>query len=202
MRIIVALLVALFAAQVAQAQSYAVKPGDILRVEVLEDTSLNRDVLVAPDGQFTFPLAGTVRAGGRSIDQIAASLSQQLAPNYAAPPNVFISLSRLAPPTVAGGGGVVAAPPTISIYVLGEVNNPGKREVEPGTTLLQFFAESGGFTRFAATKRIQLRRRDQSGAEQVYSINYRAIEAGGQLKTSVTMQDGDVIVVPQRRLFE
>ncbi|MEE3070377.1 MAG: polysaccharide biosynthesis/export family protein, partial [Pseudomonadota bacterium] len=46
----------------AQAQSYKIKAGDSLQIEVLEDPSLSRSVLVLPDGQFSFPFVGEVRA--------------------------------------------------------------------------------------------------------------------------------------------
>jgi polysaccharide export outer membrane protein len=87
---------------------------------------------------------------------------------------------------------------------MGEVNNGGGLlEVERGTTVLQALALSGGFTRFAATKRIQLRRTDpQSGQQTVYNIDYRAIEQGASGIGSSVLADGDVIIVPERRLFE
>jgi polysaccharide export outer membrane protein len=75
--------------------------------------------------------------------------------------------------------------------------------VERGTTVLQALALSGGFTRFAATKRIQLRRTDpQTGAQSVYNIDYRAIEQGASSIGGTVLADGDVIIVPERRLFE
>ena len=49
---------------------------------------------------------------------------------------------------------------TFPIFVIGQVGSPGQVEVEPGTTLLQAMALAGGLDRFAATKRIQLRRTD------------------------------------------
>ena len=55
---------------------------------------------------------------------------------------------------------------------------------------------------FAATKRIQLRRVDASGTEKVYLINYKAIEDGSSRNGATVLQEGDVILVPQRRLFE
>jgi polysaccharide export outer membrane protein len=91
---------------------------------------------------------------------------------------------------------------TIDVYALGEFNNPGKFEIEPGTSLLQFLAASGGLTRFAAVKRIQLRRRGPGGAEQVYRFNYRAVEQGGRITGQLILRPGDVIVAPERRLFE
>jgi polysaccharide export outer membrane protein len=86
---------------------------------------------------------------------------------------------------------------------LGEASSPGKLTVDPGTTLLQAFAQMGGFTPFAATSRLQLRRTDPvTGRETVYSINYEAIESGTSRNGVATLLDGDVIIVPQRRLFE
>jgi polysaccharide export outer membrane protein len=104
---------------------------------------------------------------------------------------------------VAPRGGTGTAR-TIDVYIMGEVNNGGGLlEVERGTTVLQALALSGGFTRFAATKRIQLRRTDpQSGQQTVYNIDYRAIEQGASNIGSSVLADGDVIIVPERRLFE
>ena len=86
---------------------------------------------------------------------------------------------------------------------MGEIANPGKFQVEPGTTLLQFLASSGGFTRFAATKRVQLRRRDaSSGQEKVYRFNYDAVERGATIVGEIVLRKGDVVVVPERGLFE
>jgi polysaccharide export outer membrane protein len=189
---------ALASAAVAQ-NEYRIRPGDVLRIEVIEDPSLNRSVLVPPDGRITLPLAGSVQAGGRGVSQIQADLAGLLAPNFAAPPSVFVSIEQIfTPPPPAP-----APPPrTVGIYVLGEVNNPGQVAVLPGTTVLQLFAQIGGFSRFAATKRIQLRRTDASGTEQVFAIDYEAIEEGRSQAGATVLREGDVIIVPQRRLFE
>jgi polysaccharide export outer membrane protein len=204
MRSIIALAAALFVAPLlttprALAQeAYLVRPGDVLRIEVIEDPSLNRQVLVPPDGRIAMPLAGSVQAGGRAVDQVQADLIGRLAPNFAAAPSVTVSIDRLAEPRATAP----AAPATVDIYVLGQVAQSGRVAVAPGTTLLQLFAEMGGFSPFAATKRIQLRRTDRSGVEKVFVINYDAIEQGTSQNGATVLQDGDVIVVPQRRLFE
>ncbi len=179
----------------AQAQVYKVRPGDTLRIEVLEDSSLNRSVLVAPDGRISVPQAGTLRVQGRTVEAIQNNLTQRLASNFASAPNVFVSIQQLAerrervplPPE---------PDPVITIYVMGEIGKPGRLDVKPDTNVLQMFAIMGGFTKFAATKRIQLRR-----GTDVYRLNYDQIESGGQGGQTM-LQDGDVIVVPQRRLFE
>lgn len=188
----------------AEAQEYRIRPGDVLRVEVLEDPSLNRSVLVPPDGRITLPLAGSVTAGGNTVEGIQSALAAQLAPNFATAPNVFVSIERIvqAPIEVPAAPVAPPPPPTVEVHVLGEVASPGSLELDPGTTLLEALAEMGGFTPFAATKRIQLRRVDDAGVERIYEIDYEAIAAGRSPNGRTTLLEGDVILVPERRLFE
>jgi polysaccharide export outer membrane protein len=199
-RTILAACAAIVFAGVAAAQgSYQIQRGDTLQVEVLEDQSLNRSTLVLPDGSVTFPLAGTLRAAGRTVSDFQSALTNALAPNFASPPTVFVSVGQLAPEIE----NEVPEAETVDVYALGEFNNPGRFDLEPGTTLLQFIAASGGLTRFAATKRVQLRRQDlRTGQERVFQLNLRAIEQGAQRTGQLILQPGDVVVAPERRLFE
>lgn len=198
--LIAALIAATFNPLTGQAQEgYRIQPGDVLRIEVLEDSSINRDVLVLPDGRISVPLAGAVSAGGRTLGQVQASVAQQLAPNFSTGPTVFVSMSRLA---VQDPNALDALGPTIAIYVLGEVNQPGKVLITEGTTLLQALAEIGGFSQFAARKRLQLRRVDVNGAERVYAVNFKDIMSGKSAIGRTVLAEGDVIIVPERRLFE
>ena len=192
--IVLALLFALLApAAFAQSAGYRIQPGDSLAVTVLEDETLNRQVLVLPDGSVSVPLAGSVAAAGRTVDAVESTIADRLASNFAVRPSVFVSVVGLAEELVD----------TFPIYVLGQVGAPGLVEVEPGTTLLQAIALSGGLDRFAAAKRIQLRRSDPStGQERLYLFNYRAVERGGSIESMITLREGDVILVPERRLFE
>lgn len=193
-------IIAILTATVAVAQSeYRIKSGDTLTVEVLQDPDLNRSVVVLSDGRISFPLAGTVRAAGRTVGQVEASISGAISSNFATEPNVFVSVVPAAPrePTPP------APAPTMEIFFLGEVNTPGMVEIEPGTRFLQGMARSGGLTRFAADKRIQLRRTDpHTGRTATFEINYRAILDGAELRNNIILEEGDVIIVPERRLFE
>jgi polysaccharide export outer membrane protein len=195
---LVGLLVATFPA-LAQ-DGYRIKAGDVLRIEVLEDPNLNRSALVLPDGRISVPLAGALQAGGRTIEEVQADLAARLAPNFAAAPNVFIGVDQIAKPA-GSANGVAATARGIEVYVMGEALKPGKLSVKPGTTILQFLAEMGGFTKFAATKRIQLRR-TVKGEEKVYLLNYDAITRGAANTLKGRVANGDVIIVPQRQLFE
>lgn len=189
------------AASIAYAQSeYSIRSGDTLAVEVLEDPSLNRSLLVLPNGTITFPFAGSVQAGGRSPDDVASSIAASIASNFASAPTVFVTVQALRPRVEAQGPQLG---PTIDIFMLGEVGAPGQKRIERGTTVLQALATAGGFTRFAATKRILLRRSNPSTGEQTVSrINYNAIANGASVGSDIVLADGDVIIVPERRLFE
>lgn len=192
----------LFTGLSAAAQGYQVRPGDVLSIEVLQDESLNREVLVDPNGGIVFPLVGAVDARGRSLGAIQSDLIARLAPNFATSPTVLVSLARLATrePVVPGD---IRPDPTLAIFAIGEIANVGRIELVPGTRLLQALAQLGGFTDFAAMKRVQLRRTDpRTGAEQIYPLNYMAIMEGRSPNGSLVMQEGDVILVPTRRLFE
>ena len=195
MRFLIGLITVLFFATASFAQNYILKPGDVLNIEVIEDSSLNRSVLVLPDGSITFPFAGSIRAAGRTVTQVQNAIRNALAPNFAATPTVFASVNQLSPDAMDGE--------LITIFVVGEVNAPGPKEIELGTTFLQALSQTGGFTPFAAQKRVQLRRADPAtGQEAVFTFNFRAVGDGARISGNSTLRDGDVILVPERRLFE
>jgi polysaccharide export outer membrane protein len=127
-------------------------------------------------------------------------LTQGIASNFATTPNVFVNVRQVQPGAVGTGS---AAQRTIEIYFLGEVNIVGPVAIEPGTNLLQALSLSGGFTSFAALRRIQLRRTDPAtGQQYVSEIDYHAIANGARLLQDIVLADGDIILVPERRLFE
>lgn len=194
-----ALAIAGLAAEAQEA--YRLRPGDVLQIEVIEDPSLNRQVLVSPDGRVTLPLAGSVQAGGRTVEQVQAELASRLAPNFAVEPNVFVGISSVFEEPVLPT--TPLEPATIDVYFVGEAGTQGIVTVEPGTTLLQAIAQAGGFSPFAATKRIQLRRTDPTTLQEtVYTLNYNEIQRGTSRAGATILADGDVILVPQRGLFE
>jgi polysaccharide export outer membrane protein len=47
-----------------------------------------------------------------------------------------------------------------------------------------------------------VRRKGPGGDETIFMFNYRAYEAGDDLEGNITLRAGDVIMVPERRLFE
>lgn len=196
MRLMLAAVLALPLAfgQTALAQEYRIQTGDRLMIEVLEDATLNRTVAVLPGGTINFPYAGSLRVAGQSPTAVGNRISQSLAGVLASPPTVFVTAMPLDAPVTEVEKDVV------NIYIMGEASAPGPKAVLPGTTFLQALSQAGGLTPFAATKRIQLRRAATPG--QVITVNYAAIMRGSGMNLDPVLSEGDVIVVPERGLFE
>ncbi len=177
------------------AAAYTITAGDTLQVDVLEDPNLSRAVLVLPDGTVNFPGAGSVRVGGTTPKAAQEAIADRLASEFASRPSVYVSVAGLSPESQKD---LIEKPK--NIYIMGEINKPGIVEAERGITLLQAIAQAGGFSRFAATKRIELHRADpKTGREAVYVYDYRN---GKGISGATPLMKGDVIVVPERRLFE
>ena len=172
----------------AQEPGYALQPGDTLEVSVLQDPTLNRTVVVAPDGKISFPLAGHIRAEGMTAAALEKTLASKLKKNYQTEPQVTVM--------------VVSVSRNLEnrVYLTGEVNKPGPYEISPGTSVMQAIALAGGLGRFAASSRIQIHRR-AGGAPQVFTFDYGAFESGKNLAGDIPLKAGDVIVVPEKGLF-
>lgn len=177
------------------AQEYRIQTGDRLTIEVLEDESLNRTVTVLPGGTINFPYAGSINVSGAAPSTVGNNIAQALAGVLASRPTVFVTATPLEPVP-----GADDEPATINIYIMGEASAPGAKALPPGTTFLQALSEGGGLTPFAATKRIQLRR--ASAPERVIQVNYQAIMSGAAMNFDPVLAEGDVIIVPERKLFE
>lgn len=192
--LVICLGVLTFAVTGALAQdSYRLREGDRLTVSVLEDPGLNSTVLVRPDGKISLPLVGTIQAEGQTPEQVQAAIRRALAPSFVEPPTVTVALSS------------VGTQDTLPlVFVLGEVGRPGAVPIEDGRALdiLQALALAGGPGPFAATHRIQIRRKDRDGGDALIIFDYDRVLDGDVPILSVPLADGDVVVVPERGLFE
>lgn len=174
---------------------YTLQPGDVVSISVLEDPLLDRQTLVAPDGRISLPLAGTIEAEGLTAEQLQRKIQSRLRQNFVEAPNVTVSLVSI----------TQEEEDTREVYVLGEVTRPGSYTYDPEKTItvLQALSLAGGTTPFAATGRIQVRE-IVAATETLRLFDYEAAQ-DGLLNTSrdlAGLQDGAVIVVPERGLFE
>ena len=161
------------------ANRYLVNPGDVLVVTVWKEEDLARQVLVLPDGSFSFPLAGDIQAAGHSIPEIRDQLVSGLS-RYIPDPVVTITIEQ-----VTGN----------KAYVLGQVQRPGEFVAGSRLDVTQALAMAGGFTPFAQVNDIKVLRRE-NGFLRAIPFRYGDIEKGKRLEQNVLLKPGDVVIVP------
>jgi polysaccharide export outer membrane protein len=85
----------------------------------------------------------------------------------------------------------------VTIYVFGQVRNPGALQVKRSSlpTLTQAIAQAGGFTDRANRAKVQIRRKDASGKEIEVTVNVRNI-LKGRIK-DIALLVNDTIYVPE-----
>ncbi len=158
---------------------YKIQPGDLLAISVWKETDLQMDVLVRPDGGFSFPLAGDVQAAGRSVDDVRVLVDQRLR-KYISDPVVTVAIKQI------GGS---------RIFVVGKVNKPGEYQLLGPTDVMQALGLAGGSTPFASLNDIRILRRN-AGKQTAISFRYHDIESGKALEQNVLLHSGDTVVVP------
>jgi polysaccharide export outer membrane protein len=149
---------------------YRLGPGDIVRVITYGEDPLTGEFRVSDQGAVALPLAGPVKASGRTPreleDAIAVALKKR---DMLRKPSVSVEVATYRP-----------------IYVLGEVNKPGQYPYQPGMTVVSAAAVAGGFTYRAI----------EDYASVVRTVDGESVE--GKASRQALVQPGDVIKVFER----
>ena len=74
---------------------YRLGAEDVLLVSVWKDEQLTREVVVRPDGMFSFPLVGDIQAENQTVDDIRGELVKRLT-KYIPNPNVSVAVTKVA----------------------------------------------------------------------------------------------------------
>lgn len=182
---VMGMLVVLSEVKEVSAAGTPVDPGyrlgaeDVLMVSVWKDEQLTREVVVRPDGMFSFPLVGDVRALDRTVEEIRADLVARLT-KYIPNANVSVAVTKVM---------------SYKIYVMGRVNKPGEYLIGHYTDVLQALSLAGGLTPFAAENDIKVMRR-VDGEQRSIPFRYGDVRKGKDLEQNIVLQRGDVVMVP------
>lgn len=162
---------------------YRINPGDELEIHVWGDERLQRDVLVLPDGTFSFPLVGQINAAGRLPGDLERVITAGLQPQYKGPvPQVTVSVKK------ASG---------YQFSVVGKVHAPGSFTPGRYVNVLEALAIAGGPAEFANLGAARLIRKI---GDRMVVIPLRLQDAmkgdPAALNQIPRIDSGDTLVVP------
>ncbi|HEY5228104.1 MAG TPA: polysaccharide biosynthesis/export family protein [Opitutaceae bacterium] len=172
--------------QPAASSDYMLRPMDLVKVQVFQEPELDRELRVSQNRSIKLPLIGVVDLRKHSVREAETLIAELYNKDYLVNPQINITILEYSPRTV---------------NVLGAVNNPGSVVIttEHKFSLLDVIARSGGFSRLANRDKLSLTRTMADGETQNFTINGDQL-VSGDANTTWTVQDGDVIFVPERVL--
>jgi len=181
----------------SQAAIYQVGAADVIGIKVFGEEALSNSFTVDSDGSITFPLIGRIQVSGKTTRQIEEHLTKLLDGDYLKRPQISVEIVTFR---------------SRSIFVLGEVRNPGRYQISGPQTLLEVIAHAGSTTPTAGDTIIVQRYRDGiasavtaalPGDERTAEVLRVSLEElrQGRLHANILLQDSDTIIVPPADRF-
>jgi polysaccharide export outer membrane protein len=134
-------------------------------------------VRVRSDGRVSLPFLDDVNVAGMTPVALARSLEDRLK-QFIVTPQVTVVVEEAKP---------------LSVSVLGQVQQPGLFNLDPGASVAQALAAAGGLKDFAHRDRIFLLRSGAGSAR--IRMTYEDVTKGTGRAFSLRLQSGDVVVV-------
>lgn len=164
----------------SKSDEYVIGAEDVLSIVVWKEPDFTRTVPVRPDGMITIPLAGDVKAAGKTVRQLEEDLKKQLTA-FVANPEVTVSVQEFR---------------SKKFNIVGQVGKPGSYPLTGRMTILDAIALAGGFRDFAKSKKIYVLRTSADGKQLKLPFNYNEVIKGNQMNTNIELESGDTLVVP------
>lgn len=171
------------ARQVPTPAQFQIGPGDRISIKVWRHEDLSMEVTVAPDGTISYPLLGTVPVDGKTYTQIRDDLTASIS-EYYTDPQVAVNILELQ---------------NQKVFIFGEVAQPSVLQLSSQMSILEALTVAGGINQYSRTSNILLVR---GGVEdpQLYTVDVDSIFSKGDMNQLVSLQRGDIIVVPTRTI--
>lgn len=165
--------------------AYVLQPGDSVEVSYTYTPEYNLTVSVPPDGVVGLTRVGSVHIAGLTLRAAKAVITEAASKSGLNKPEIFLTLTNYVRPTFT---------------VLGEVNKPGRYELHGTVRVPDALAIAGGLNYNARHKNIILIHRLSETEGQTSLIDYKLLEKPHSEVTMETLEDGDIIVVPQGKI--
>jgi len=162
------------------AGDYRLGAGDVVQLNVLQQPTLDRSLLIRPDGSAVIPLVGEVELEGLTLTQAEELVRQKL---------------RLFNHDIVDISLTVTEYNALRVYVLGAVVSPGSFTFDSSPTLWDVIREAGGAdpgANLAAVRVISIS--DNTTTTQTYDLSGLVAGTGGA--PQVFLRAGDTVIVP------
>jgi len=176
--------------------------GDQIQVSVFGQPDLSAEVTVSENGTITLPLIGTVLVRGKSTSEVEKMFAQRLLDgHYLRDPKVAVQVEQQR---------------SRAIYVLGEVQKPGRIPLQGQLSILDALSIAGGLTANADVVALIVRHTDRDRASRNSSGNTQTADQNQVITFPLqmdkltgssrgllgqTMVPDDVIYVGKRKVF-
>lgn len=161
----------------APQQEYVIGVGDMLNVQVYNDTQVSGRMRVRSDGRISLAFVNDIQAAGKTPVQLASDIEAGLK-SVILNPQVTVVIEESTP---------------LSISVLGEVAKPGPQNLQRNTGVADALAAAGGLTPFAHKDRIYVVRSKPQPTR--IHFTYDALTKGIGRAPLFRLEAGDVVVV-------
>jgi polysaccharide export outer membrane protein len=162
----------------ADSAEYRLRPSDTISVAVYREPELSlAAVPVGSDGTVAVPLAGAIRAEGRTSVELANDIAAALRRGFVNDPKVAVNVIRY---------------DSHRVTVEGAVKKPGVFQFVPGSRLSSAIAMAEGPERVAKLDQVAVFRAGEEGMT-VAKFDYRAMQQGTMIDP--VLRPGDRVVV-------
>ena len=165
-------------------ERYVLHPGDVLDIQYRYTPEFNQTITVQPDGYVSLEIGGDVKVAGRNLEQVRTLILSK-AKTRLASPELTVVLKEFQKPYVV---------------VSGEVAQPGKFELRETLTAIQAVLLAGGFKDSAKSSQIIVFRKLNAETAEVKTLNFKSLKRTGDLENDLTLEPGDMILVPRNRI--
>jgi polysaccharide biosynthesis/export protein len=162
---------------------YKIQPGDVIQLNYRYTPEYNEQVTVQPDGYVNLQTCGQVNLANLTVEQATQSIKQKASAELK-DPEIILTLKQFHKPYVV---------------VAGEVNKPGRYDLQDETTALQAVLQAGGMSQNARSSQVVVFRKINSQEAEVRVLDLHSIRSTKDLEHDTVLQSGDMLLVPRSR---
>ena len=166
-------------------EGYVIAPGDVLRIIIFGNNSLEFEAKVDLNGNINIPKYGVFQASGNRFKTVKQRLTTYLGKYFSGlltqPQNTFIdvSLTQIRP---------------VKVSVLGQVNTPGPHLVNGLASVLNALYAAGGVKKSGSLREVIVYRNNR----KIRTVDVYEYITTGRLKNDLRLTSNDVVFVPNR----